>query len=113
MPFLTEVLDEFVNKYGSSPIIRNCPENPPLLEQVTGDSREVAPGSAFCCVRGERRDGLDFAAAAVEKGACVLLTDREIPLPVPQLLTSDVRRRLLDTSTSPQDATLSRSPSSD
>lgn len=92
MPFLTEVLDEFVNKYGSSPIIRNCPDNPPLLEQVTGDSREVAPGSAFCCVRGERRDGLDFAAAAVEKGACVLLTDREIPLPVPQLLTSDVRR---------------------
>lgn len=92
MPFLTTVLDEFEKKYGFSPAVRNLPLNQPLLEQVTGDSREVVPGSVFCCVKGEKRDGLDFAAAAVEKGACVLLTDREIPLPVPQLMTSDVRR---------------------
>ena len=92
MPLLNSVLDQFGKKYGSSPAVRNFPVNPPLLEQVTGDSREVVPGSVFCCVRGEKRDGLDFAAAAVEKGACAILTDREIPFPVPQLLTTDVRR---------------------
>jgi UDP-N-acetylmuramoyl-L-alanyl-D-glutamate--2,6-diaminopimelate ligase len=85
-------MDEFEKNFGASPVVRNLPENPLFLEKVTGDSREVLPGSVFCCVRGEKRDGLDFAAAAMEKGACAFLTDREIALPIPQLLTSDVRR---------------------
>lgn len=92
MPFLTTVLEEFERKFGSSPAVRNLPGKPPLLEQVTGDSREVVSGSVFCCVKGEKKDGLDYAAAAAEKGASVILTDREIPLRIPQLLTNDVRR---------------------
>src|SRR3954467_1985809 len=37
------------------------------------DTRGVGPGSLFFCVRGERHDGHDFAAAAVERGAAALV----------------------------------------
>ena len=41
---------------------------------VTTDSREVKPGCVFVAFPGERFDGHDFAAAALEKGAaCVVL----------------------------------------
>ena len=36
---------------------------------MTHDSRRVAPGTLFACVRGAHHDGHDFAAAAVAAGA--------------------------------------------
>ena len=62
-----------------------------LVTDVTHDSREVRAGSLFCCVRGERSDGHDFAAAAVSAGATALLVERRLPLPVTQLVVQDVR----------------------
>ena len=62
--------------------------------EVTGlayDNRLVAPGSLFFCVRGFTRDGHDFAADAVARGAAALVVERELPLAVPQLLVDDVR----------------------
>ena len=47
--------------------------------QVTGlgyDSRQVKPGSAFICVRGEKTDGHLFIAEALEKGAVALVVER-------------------------------------
>ncbi len=44
--------------------------------RITGlayDSRRVAPGDAFICVRGERADGHDFVAQALERGAVALV----------------------------------------
>ncbi|MFZ9730215.1 MAG: Mur ligase domain-containing protein, partial [Ilumatobacteraceae bacterium] len=35
-----------------------------LVSDVTHDSRNVGRGTLFCCVRGERHDGHDFAASA-------------------------------------------------
>ncbi|MFZ4811485.1 MAG: Mur ligase domain-containing protein, partial [Ilumatobacteraceae bacterium] len=32
------------------------------VTDITIDSREVRPGTVFCCVRGEHHDGHDFAA---------------------------------------------------
>lgn len=58
---------------------------------VTHDSTEVRGGSLFCCVVGSRFDGHDFAAAAVEAGAVALLVERELPLPVTQLVVPDSR----------------------
>ena len=59
---------------------------------VTTDSREVCPGCIFVAFPGERFDGHDFAAKALEAGAfCVCL---------------------LYTSPSPRDGLLSRMPSS-
>ena len=62
-----------------------------VVHDVTLDSREVAPGTVFCCVPGERRDGHEFAAGAVAAGATALLVERRLPLDVPQVLVADAR----------------------
>lgn len=61
---------------------------------VTGlayDHRLAVPGSLFFCVPGFTRDGHDFAPDAVARGAAALVVERELDLPVPQLLVDDVR----------------------
>ncbi|MFG1950903.1 UDP-N-acetylmuramoyl-tripeptide--D-alanyl-D-alanine ligase [Micromonospora sp. NPDC048830] len=60
--------------------------------RVTGsveyDSRKVGPGSLFVAFPGERVDGHDYAAAAVEAGAVAALGTREVP-GVPMVLVAD------------------------
>ncbi|WP_309123262.1 UDP-N-acetylmuramoyl-L-alanyl-D-glutamate--2,6-diaminopimelate ligase [Paenibacillus sp.] len=61
---------------------------------VTGlavDSRRVTAGDLFICISGFTQDGHDYAAAAVESGAAALVVERELPLPVPQLIVSNAR----------------------
>ncbi|MFL6124985.1 UDP-N-acetylmuramoyl-tripeptide--D-alanyl-D-alanine ligase [Actinophytocola sp.] len=71
-------------------------------ETVTGsvefDSRQVAAGGLFVAVPGERVDGHDFAAAAVEKGAVGVLAAREVDAPaviVPPVGTAPGRAYVL------------------
>lgn len=61
---------------------------------LSHDSRQIGLGWAFACVVGERSDGHDFAAAAVEAGATLLLVERVLPLDVAQLVVTDVRRAM-------------------
>lgn len=65
---------------------------------VTHDSREVATGALFACVRGEHSDGHSFAQAAVDAGAAALLVDHQIDPAtvgaVPQIIVGDTRRCL-------------------
>lgn len=58
---------------------------------MTHDSRRVAPGMLFACVRGSRADGHTHAAAAVGAGAAALLADHELAIEVPQLVVADTR----------------------
>lgn len=69
---------------------RGDPETVDVLA-VDYDSRHVAPGSLFCCVRGRVADGHDHAAAAVASGAVALLCERLLPLDVAQVQVADVR----------------------
>ncbi len=62
--------------------------------RVSTDSRSIAPGALFVALRGERFDGHDHAAQAVAGGAVALLVDRELDLPVPQVVVADTRRAL-------------------
>src|ERR687890_2905833 len=55
------------------------------------DNRAVQPGSLFFCVPGFTRDGHDFAADAVERGAAALVVQRPLGLGVPEVLVDDVR----------------------
>ena len=55
------------------------------------DNRAVAPGTLFFCVPGFTRDGHDFAADAVARGAAALVVQRPLGLGVPELLVDDVR----------------------
>ena len=66
-----------------------------VVDDVVQDSGAARPGALFCCVRGARFDGHDFAATAVSNGAAALLVERLLPdLNVPQLLVDDVRVRI-------------------
>lgn len=47
------------------------------LSGVSTDSRSVGQGSLFVCFPGERVDGNDFAAAALESGAAAVVMTRE------------------------------------
>jgi UDP-N-acetylmuramoyl-L-alanyl-D-glutamate--2,6-diaminopimelate ligase len=55
------------------------------------DARSVTPGALFFCVPGERADGHDFAADAVERGAEALVVERPLDLAVPQLIVPSAR----------------------
>lgn len=76
------------------------PDEP--VNSVTADSRQVRAGALFACLPGERVDGHNFAAPAVEQGACAVLASRD-PFasnirpgvqpgarPVPVILAEDV-----------------------
>jgi UDP-N-acetylmuramoyl-tripeptide--D-alanyl-D-alanine ligase len=66
----------------------------PLVQRVQIDSRALKPGDLFVCLRGERFDGHDFAAAAEAAGAAALLVDRALPLALPQVVCADTTRAL-------------------
>jgi UDP-N-acetylmuramoyl-L-alanyl-D-glutamate--2,6-diaminopimelate ligase len=55
------------------------------------DARAVTPGALFFAVRGEHADGHDFAPEAVERGAVAIVVERELELPVPQIVVRDSR----------------------
>jgi UDP-N-acetylmuramoyl-L-alanyl-D-glutamate--2,6-diaminopimelate ligase len=61
------------------------------VEDLAFDSRKVKPGTLFFCVPGEKADGHEFAPAAVEAGASALVVERELELPVAQVLVRDAR----------------------
>ena len=71
---------------------RGGADHDPDVRAVVHDTRDVAPGSLFCCVRGARVDGHDLAGGAVAAGAVALLVDHALPLAVPQVVVPDVRR---------------------
>ena len=64
------------------------------VADLTHDSREVRPGVGFACVVGDRSDGHDFAGAAVDAGAPMLVVSRRLPFDVPQIVVTDVRRAM-------------------
>ena len=72
---------------------------------VTVDSREATAGSMYVAIPGERVDGHDFAQAAIDSGAVVVLSERRLPVPcivventvtALGLLAQHVRRQLTD-----------------
>ena len=72
-------------------------EHPPAgLRGVVHDSQRVARGCLFVAVRGGRRDGHDFVAAALAAGAAAAMVARDWPAPgpLPLLRVDDTRRAL-------------------
>ncbi len=66
-------------------------------EQVSGvstDSRGICQGDLFIALKGERFDGHDFAAEAIQKGAVAILVARQLPLSAPQIVVADTLRAL-------------------
>ena len=57
------------------------------------DTRTLKPGNCFVALRAER-DGHEFAAQALAKGATALVVDHELELAIPQLLVEDTTQAL-------------------
>ncbi len=55
------------------------------VEGVVIDSRDVAPGSVFAALPGEKVDGHTYVADAIKRGAAAALIDRDLDLPHPVL----------------------------
>src|SRR5918998_2641974 len=62
-----------------------------VVTGLTFDNRLVADGTLFFCVPGFTRDGHDFAADAVARGAVALVVQRPLDAGVPEVLVTDVR----------------------
>ena len=61
------------------------------------DNRAVGPRDLFFCVRGFTRDGHEFAADAVARGAAALVVDHLVDVDIPQVVVDDVRRAMAPT----------------
>jgi UDP-N-acetylmuramoyl-L-alanyl-D-glutamate--2,6-diaminopimelate ligase len=61
------------------------------IRDLAYDSRRVGAGTLFFCFAGEKTDGHDFAAGAVEAGAAGLVVERPLDLDVPQAQVEDAR----------------------
>ncbi len=64
---------------------------PVEIADLAYDTRRVADGALFFCVRGSRVDGHDLATVAVAEGATALVVERPVDAAVPQLVVEDVR----------------------
>lgn len=60
------------------------------ITSITKNSKQVQKGSLFFAVKGENYDGYDFILDALESGAKVIVTDREYPSNVKQVIVSNV-----------------------
>ncbi len=58
------------------------------------DNRAVRPGTLFFCVPGFTRDGHEYAADAVARGAVALVVQRPLRLEVPEILVPSVREAM-------------------
>src|SRR5438067_12550102 len=69
------------------------------VESIAYDSRRVQRNGLFVALRGEKADGHEFIGAAIEKGASVIVTEREEQHPrVTCLLVENTRNALADLS---------------
>ena len=64
---------------------------PTDVTDLAYDASAVVPGALFFCVPGQRADGHDFAADAVERGAVALVVERPLELRMPQLVVASSR----------------------
>ncbi|WP_453984268.1 UDP-N-acetylmuramoyl-tripeptide--D-alanyl-D-alanine ligase [Brevibacterium casei] len=68
-----------------------------LSAGVVTDSREIGPGDIYVARRGENVDGIEFAAAAVEAGAALIIGE-SVPTvddsPLPTVLVTDATEAL-------------------
>lgn len=74
-------------------VIGQLPSN---VKDISIDSRSVQPKSIFICIKGYTVDGHDYAQKAVDSGAIVIVTERELELEgqVCQVIVADTDRAL-------------------
>ncbi|HEX4044857.1 MAG TPA: UDP-N-acetylmuramoyl-tripeptide--D-alanyl-D-alanine ligase [Gammaproteobacteria bacterium] len=64
------------------------------FQGISIDTRTLQPGNLFIAIKGEQADGHDFLAEAYQKGAAAAIVDRQLPVPIPQLVVADTTTTL-------------------
>jgi UDP-N-acetylmuramoyl-tripeptide--D-alanyl-D-alanine ligase len=67
-----------------------------LFDSVSTDTRSLNPGALFVALKGPNFDGHDYLKAAGERGAVVALVERELVVPIVQVVVADVLAALSD-----------------
>ncbi|MCH1931930.1 UDP-N-acetylmuramoyl-tripeptide--D-alanyl-D-alanine ligase [Shewanella sp. A25] len=65
-----------------------------VIEALSSDSRKMGSDTLFVALKGERFDGHDFAATALENGAVALMVERELNFDIPQLIVEDCQKAM-------------------
>ena len=81
---LSALLDEVETKAATAQEVE--------ISGITDCSAEVEKGNLFVCVVGRHADGHAFAEQAAARGAAALLTQRPLPIALPQVTVDDPRR---------------------
>lgn len=66
-----------------------------VIRGISTDSRTIPAQGMYLPIIGERFDGHDFIASAVQNGAAAVVSDRDVDCGVPVLRVDDTRRALL------------------
>lgn len=73
---------------------RDDVRTPPSVSGVAYRSDLTRPGDVFFCIPGFRRDGHEFAADAVSRGAVAVVCERPVDVPVFQVIVPSARHAL-------------------
>ncbi len=66
--------------------------------EVTGfavDSRIVAPGEVFFCIRGDKSDGHDYTKSAASKGAILIIAEKKTDSGIPEIIVESTPKALI------------------
>ena len=58
------------------------------------DSREMEKGGLFFAIKGNKFNGEDFVAEAIDKGCSAVVVEREMKVCVPQIIVENVRKTM-------------------
>lgn len=64
------------------------------IEGICEDTRRLRPGDLFVAIPGHDRDGSDFIARAIDRGAMAVVSEESVDLPVPVLKAKCARAAL-------------------
>ncbi|WP_431799495.1 UDP-N-acetylmuramoyl-L-alanyl-D-glutamate--2,6-diaminopimelate ligase [Halobacillus andaensis] len=64
------------------------------INGVSMDSRSVGLGDVFVCIIGNESDGHDFALAAIDQGAALIIAQRELDIDFPVVTVNDTTKAL-------------------
>ena len=86
-------LERFIVALGPGEVVNGAAGGAASVEisDLAYDTRAVAPGALFFCVRGRSADGHALAPQAAELGAAALVVEHPVPVGLPQLVVRDSR----------------------
>ncbi len=64
------------------------------IRGLSFDSREAQTGSIFFCISGETDDGHEYANQAIENGAVAIVAEKQLVVPVPQIIVQNSREAM-------------------